>query len=996
MPAIQSIGLASDGALDEKTITKLKEVDEKAQIEPINTKITETKEQNTELSTLLVSIAGMKGAQNPLYDELEYLKVSTNTIGDSVNPIVSAGVNPQNIRIGVKQLAKEDIIQSNSFKTKEDVMSEQDTSMSISMDGRTYEINIKGSTNLKEGEVATKLSDLPSLILEATSSKINGSIIDTGGDTPYTLILKSRDVGKNNAILVGTISKSSRIINEFTLKETIFKEGDVLINGVDIFGKISSTTHTGIAIDNVGNLPFQFNPGDFKINGVDVFKSTVNTSTTSSGSVILSSTTATDGDFKLNNIDIFATSGLAETKSSRKLDSLSFPLSIELNTLSLNGFDIFDSVKPTVIKTAIVKDASAEGTYKHNNLMINGVSIFSNEEDTEIDSVDSLVDAINLKTADTSVVASVVQDASGNKRIELINEINGDNIDINTNDPLQLAKMRLSKGITLGSTSISIENKNALIETINLKKQISGVEALEVDGYLVLRSTTTNGRISLKATDTSFINQVGLKGETYTKSLPINLKSLDDVVSFVNKKTDNHNIVASIKEDKLYLENIKLGEELDIAGNQDFLSKLKLSISTIKPQKGKLVSSIQDIVDSINSSISTTNVQASEDNKKLVLKTTKTATDITISGKSQALSLIGLSETLVSAIDGEIISDTKEVVERINEQSAKTNVQALIDSLGRITLLNTLGENILFTGDENKLNTVSFFIDDSVVLDNISSKKDLLEKLGISKSSQKLQNAQNSIFNYNGVDITRSTNNIDDIIAGVEFQFKKVDTENGLTSISISRDKETITESFFEFVTAYNSFIRKIVDLTKFTYDEDSPEDSEAGAFQGKTTISSLPSQLSGILGTILPDTGINSLISLGIDFTRDGTLSYEEEAIKNKINGNFKDVENLFRGYTKTSLTGVDTQIDGIFTRFNKKINDLTKGNDSVLETFKSSIEQETSRLKKTLKKTQETIDNRYEQLKKSFIANDAAIGKITNNFASLKKQIEYETASN
>jgi flagellar hook-associated protein 2 len=994
MPAIQSIGLASD-TLKQDTIDKLKKADENAQIVPINKRITKTKEQNTELSTLLVSIAGMKGAQNPLYEENEYLKVATSTIGDSVNPIVSDGVSPQNINIRVKQLAQEDIIQSNSFKTKDDILSIKDTSMSISINSRTYEVKIKGSKDLKDGEEATKLSDLPLLILEATSNKVSASIINTGGEKPYTLILKSKTVGENNSILIGTIIKANKSINNQSLKDTVFKKKDIIINNVEIFGKISNTTYLGTEINSKENLPFQFNPGDLLINGVDIFNNTVKTSIIGNEAVTID-TTASDNDLILNGINIFDTSGFTEIKSNLKLDNIKFPFDVGLNTLTLNGIDIFDDIESTTITTAIVKDDSVSGIYTHNNLMINGVSIFNKGEDTDIDSVSSLIDYINLKTDDTSVFAEIIEDINGNKKIKLTNEIKGDNIDINTNDSLKLAKMRLFKGITTGSDSMPIANKIVLIDTINLKKEDSNVEAFEIDGHLVLRSTKAKENISLEAEDTSFINQIDFKENTYNKPIPVDLKSLDDVVFYINKKTKEHNLVASTKEDKLFLEHTKVGKNIAIDGNKEILTKLQLPVSITEPDKGKLVSSIEDLVDTINANSEATFVHASKENSKLVLKTTKKSTDIVISGRNQALALVGLNDTLVAAINGEVIEDIDTVVEKINEKSSQTNVQAFLGSDNRITLLNTLGENIVFQGDEEKLNIISFSTNDNIILEDVDIKKDLLKKLGISNSSTKLQNAQDSTFIYNGVEINRDTNSITDIITGVEFQLKKVDTSVSTTNISIKKDKETIANSFFEFITAYNSFVRKVSDLTKFTYDEKAPEESEVGVFQGKTTISNLPSSLSGILGTIIPGIEINSLISLGVDFSRDGTLTYEEEEIKNKINSNFEDVEKLFRGYTKTSLTGARIKVDGIFTIFNKKINDLTKGNKSVLETFKASIEQETGRLEKTLKKTQETIDNRYEQVKKSFIANDAAIGRINNNFSALKKQIEYETAKN
>ncbi len=995
MPAIQSIGLGSDNVLKQETIDKLKESEEQAQITPIEKRITKTKKQNTELSTLLVSIAGMKGAQNPLYEELEYLKVSTNTIGDSVDPVVSSGVSTQNINIQVKQLAKQDIIQSKTFRTKEDVLSVKNTNMHISINSRSYEVKIKGSSELEEGEKATKLSDLPSLILESTSGKVTGSIINTGGDTPYTLVLKSKDVGKNNTILVGTALKAGRNVNEETLKETIYRKDDWLINDVRIFGKTTKAQHLGEVIDDLNNLPFKFNTGDLTINGTDIFDVTKNTSTISSSKVVINSTAA-DGDMFLNGKNIFDTSGFSETKSSTKLNDLEFPLDITLDTLTLNGIDIFNSAKPTVITTSVLNDTGVSGIYKHNNLMLNGVSVFSAEEDVEIESIAGLVNQINLKTDDTNISARVVELADGNTKMELTNEVDGDNIDINSNDPLILSKMRLYKGVTLGSTKISVKDKAELIELINSKKDKSAVKALEVDGNLVLRSTRESGRIVLKANNSSFINQMGFKEGTYNNPIPVKIESLASVISHINNKSDLHNIVASNKDDKLYLEHTQLGQSIDVGGKLEFLEKLNLKIETIQPEKGKLVSNIDDLIKAINISTDKTSVQARRDDKRLLLSATKDAVDITIAGKSEALSLIGLTETLAASIDGEKLEDINTLVKRINEKSERTNVTASIGSDGKITLLNTLGGNIVFLGDEAQINILSFSIDDTINLTDIGSNKALLEKLGISKLSQKLQSAQDSIFKYNGVEIKRDNNNIVDIIEGVEFKLQKVDTENSFTNIVISKDKDTITDSFFEFITAYNSFIRKIADLTKFTYDADNPEDSEAGAFQGKTTISKIPFQLSTILGEVYPDLKISGLISLGLDFSRDGTLTYKEDEIRNKINSNFKNIEDLFRGYKKTTTTGVDERKDGIFTKFNKKINDLTKGSKSVLETFKSSIEQETSRLTKTLKKTQDNIDNRYEQIKKSFIANDAAISKINNNFNALKQQIEYETAKN
>ena len=114
-----------------------------------------------------------------------------------------------------------------------------------------------------------------------------------------------------------------------------------------------------------------------------------------------------------------------------------------------------------------------------------------------IDSISKLVDYINLKTGDTNVAATAIQSTNGPIRMQLINEASGDNIDINTNDPLQLAKMRLFKGVTLGKSTIPVKDKQVLLELINEKKQTTRVEALEIDGNLVLRSTKKKWKNSI-------------------------------------------------------------------------------------------------------------------------------------------------------------------------------------------------------------------------------------------------------------------------------------------------------------------------------------------------------------------------------------------------------------------------------------------------------------------------------------------------------------------
>ena len=997
MPAIQSIGLASDGALKQDTIDKLKSADEKAQIEPIQRRITETKEQNTQLSTLLVSLAGVKGAQNPLSKDIEYQKVSTRNIGDSVNPVVSSGVSPQSIKISVKKLATKDIIESNNFKTRDDILSEQNTTFSISVNNIAYDIDIVGSEDATKEKLATKFKDLPTLISEATSSRVTGSILETGGDKPFKLIIQSRDVGKKNEIFIGTKIKGSKAIDDKIFLETIYKKDDLTINEIVIFTKISNTKTVGKRIDFKGDFPFNFNSSDLFINNIDIFSNTKKTITQSLDKLVITGEDARNEDLVLNGINIFDTADFSELKSKNKINTLAFPLRLPIKSLVINDVDILDTLEKTNITTPILQDSAVQGDYSHNALIINGVSIFNTGDATSISTVSDLASAINNKVDSTNITAELTDLGRGNFRIKLINDVQGDDIDISSSNPIDLAKFRLYTGRTKGNNDVYIENKFKLLDFINEKTSETKVVAEEDEnGYLYLHNEAKGQRIRIKSQDDTFLKEIGVEKGTYRDSIPQVISSLDDLVIAINKKSDDHNLIASIKDSKLVLEQTKFGENIEIKGDVDFLTKLKLIAQIIEPDKGRLISTKEDLIEAINSSSSLTSVEASIDKDKITLLSTKNDTDISIGGSGTSLTLLGLSEGITNAINGEIFEGTSTLLDRINEQTEETNVKAFLDDDNKISLLNLNGGSIALDGDEDQLNTLGLSIDSSIKLKNENNNKDLFEKLGLSKAENKLQNAEDSIFKYNGVDIIRDSNKVSDIIQGIDFILEKVDSDTSFTQINIERDKEVISKSFFDFVTAYNSFIRKVSDLTKFEQNETDATKSEAGVFQGKNTITSLPFKLSSILGKIIPSADISSLISLGITLGRDGTLSYKEDEIKNKIKTEFQEVEDLFRGHSKTLSTGKEENVDGIFKLLNDKIKDLTIGDKSTLEVFKTSIEQETDRLSDSLKRTQETLDKRYEQLQQSFIANDAAIGRANNRFAALKTQIAYETAKN
>ncbi len=192
--ALSSLGLGSQGALSYDVIDKLKEADKAAVITPIDNKLEKLKTEKKDLSVITTLVAKLKSASSSLSDETLYLHRDTNVKGDSISATASAGVAVQDIKIDVKNLASRDIYESKGFDSQNASISDKDDTLTLTIDSNEYKIDITQSMTL---------SDLVDKINDETDGKIKASILNTGGDNPYKIVLKSAETGAKNKIEIG-------------------------------------------------------------------------------------------------------------------------------------------------------------------------------------------------------------------------------------------------------------------------------------------------------------------------------------------------------------------------------------------------------------------------------------------------------------------------------------------------------------------------------------------------------------------------------------------------------------------------------------------------------------------------------------------------------------------------------------------------------------------------------------------------------------------------
>lgn len=285
---------------------------------------------------------------------------------------------------------------------------------------------------------------------------------------------------------------------------------------------------------------------------------------------------------------------------------------------------------------------------------------------------------------------------------------------------------------------------------------------------------------------------------------------------------------------------------------------------------------------------------------------------------------------------------------------ASTTLEDIINQINdgagdaiKASIVNTGGENgykmILQSKESGEKNQIKFSVKgDQAAADGA---KAVLEKLGFkaketaiqddkgaitgynleintadtSAGGKQLQKAQDAKFNFNGIDITRSSNSVDDLIIGVTFNLNNVDEKNSTTGalkesvITIGKDTDAVVKSLKSMVTAYNDLISNISTAT--SYDR---ENGVAGTLNGMSEITGIKRKLQNLFESTNSDG--KSLQSFGFSFTEKGVLSVDESKLKDTISKDYEGFKSFFTNSTEYKNAGVfGTE------KINQKLDDIS-----------------------------------------------------------------------
>lgn len=336
------------------------------------------------------------------------------------------------------------------------------------------------------------------------------------------------------------------------------------------------------------------------------------------------------------------------------------------------------------------------------------------------------------------------------------------------------------------------------------------------------------------------------------------------------------------------------------------------------------------------------------------------------------------------------LNDLKDMINKEAGDSVKASIVQIAKNDYRLFLI---AENT-GTGQEISLvdNTVvkeMVSIDQKFDKDGNPIKEEKIVKEGnlngsLTTGLQSVQTAVDAVFKFNGLEITRSSNMINDLASGLTITLKDL----GTSSVSVKQDRENIEASIINFMDKYNSTLFQLNEDTKSSQDK-----SVRGVFSSDSTIKGMESSMINIFSIV--GQGAGRIQDYGIEADKSGRLSLNSSQLNRMLDKNPDNVKAFLAGGDFVKDNGTKVELKGAFSEIETEVYKYSKYN-AILDQFKNSISTRLESLDEQKEKAIERLNGRYDIMGKRFAAYDTVISKFNSASNMFGQMINAEAASN
>lgn len=319
-------------------------------------------------------------------------------------------------------------------------------------------------------------------------------------------------------------------------------------------------------------------------------------------------------------------------------------------------------------------------------------------------------------------------------------------------------------------------------------------------------------------------------------------------------------------------------------------SVLNLKTAVYKMQSFMTFKDRSTSVSNENVLTATASVGAAKGTYNIEVLNTAKAHTLASDGIASVNPALGAGTIKVNGVAIEITSgdNLNTIAEKINNSEAGVNVSVI--------QVNSDNYKMVFTSEASGTENAMTFQDDNGILSSLG----ILDAEGNINEANQVQAAEDAVFKMNGITITRSDNEVTDVVAGVTFNLKNA-AVGTVAQVKVKQDVDGIVESAQDFVDQYNETMTLISDYLH--YDK---ETKTAGVLNGDSSLMRLQSQIRGFINNTVagvdPSVSTMSLVGIStgafgssVENTLSGTLQLDEAKLRKALETNYDDVAILF-----------------------------------------------------------------------------------------------------
>ncbi len=232
--------------------------------------------------------------------------------------------------------------------------------------------------------------------------------------------------------------------------------------------------------------------------------------------------------------------------------------------------------------------------------------------------------------------------------------------------------------------------------------------------------------------------------------------------------------------------------------------------------------------------------------------------------------------------------------------------------------------------------------------------------LGLSDPANELRAAQDAIFSLDGLQMTRSSNSVSDVVAGVTLDLVGTSAPGSAATVTVERDVEAVTGAVRAFVDAFNE-VHNAVDA-EFVFQG---EGYVGNSLSGDATLRRLQRTLQSVVLDSVSgaDPAMDRLRTLGIEMGKDGSLSLDERKLADALRDRPNDVATLLAGDQGAG-------VQGFADRFEERLDPFARSGDGFLAQRAEGFRDRIDVLGDQIDRMELRIDKFEENLRAQFLA--------------------------